>query len=386
MPATASETDLRALAEMVSRSRDDVSPDGLPPSLLLDLMGQIRCDALSFTGFDTGREVAWFGQNFPAGIWPDRRLSGSPCPMRTGSTTGTARAAVIPTGAGISAASLRSRTSTQPGSGTAPACSPTITGRWVMSTICPWRCPSGPGRSVRLFLFRGAGPDFSEHDRALLTLLRPHLQQAYLDAEQRRDGTPQLTPRHWELLRLVAAGHTNAQIARRLSLSEGTVRKHLENIYARLQVSSRTAAVTRAFPSRAAAANQASGPRPDPLVPAGLRRCAGLGRPAVRAPLGVPAVPADIRAARPAVGHHLRGRQPRSAQPARLSWPDAPPVVAPAVAAGPPAVAAAAPRVVADPAALAYSPATGSRWYHPGHGLRDGPRALRAPAPWSLSQ
>jgi len=34
---------------------------------------------------------------------------------------------------------------------------------------------------------------------------------------------------------------------------EGTVRKHLENIYARLQVSSRAAAVTRAFNGGAAA-------------------------------------------------------------------------------------------------------------------------------------
>ena len=47
-----------------------------------------------------------------------------------------------------------------------------------------------------------------------------------------------------------AAGHANTQIARRPGLSEGTVRKHLENIYVRLQVSSRTAAVTRAFPGR----------------------------------------------------------------------------------------------------------------------------------------
>jgi DNA-binding NarL/FixJ family response regulator len=54
------------------------------------------------------------------------------------------------------------------------------------------------------------------------------------------------------VLHLVAAGHTNTQIARRLGLSEGTVRTHLENIYERLQVSSRTAAVIRAFPDRAA--------------------------------------------------------------------------------------------------------------------------------------
>ena len=110
----------------------------------------------------------------------------------------------------------------------------------------------GPGRTVRLFFFRGPGPDFSERDRAVLTLLRPHLHQAYLDAERCRYPVRRLTPRQTELLSLVAAGHTNAQIARRLGISEGTVRTHLENIYERLDVPNRTAAVTRAFPDRIA--------------------------------------------------------------------------------------------------------------------------------------
>jgi DNA-binding NarL/FixJ family response regulator len=61
-----------------------------------------------------------------------------------------------------------------------------------------------------------------------------------------------LTPRQTDLLRLVADGHTDAQIARRLGLPEGTVRTHLENIYGRVQVSSPTAAVLRAFPGQAA--------------------------------------------------------------------------------------------------------------------------------------
>jgi DNA-binding CsgD family transcriptional regulator len=109
---------------------------------------------------------------------------------------------------------------------------------------------SGPERHLRLYFGRGPGPDFTERDRALLVLLRPHLHQAYLDAEQSRHPVPRLTPRQNELLRLLAAGHTNTQIARQLGISEGTVRTHTENIYDKLGVSSRTAAAARAFPDR----------------------------------------------------------------------------------------------------------------------------------------
>jgi DNA-binding CsgD family transcriptional regulator len=111
---------------------------------------------------------------------------------------------------------------------------------------------AGPGRHARLVLHRGPGPDFSERDRALLVLLRPHLYQACLDVERHRHPVPRLTPRQNDLLHLVAAGHTNAQIARRLGISEGTVGTHLENIYERLGVSSRTAAVTRVLADRVA--------------------------------------------------------------------------------------------------------------------------------------
>jgi DNA-binding NarL/FixJ family response regulator len=107
-------------------------------------------------------------------------------------------------------------------------------------------------RYVRLNLDRGPGPDFSGRDRAVLTLLGPHLDRGYLDAERRRHPVPRLTPRQRDLLRLLAAGHTNTQIARRPGIAEGTVRTHLETIYTRLHVSSRTAAVTRAFPDRVA--------------------------------------------------------------------------------------------------------------------------------------
>src|SRR5215831_15010318 len=62
-PVTASERDLRALAAMASEHRPDLpDAEGLPPSLLADLMGQIRCDAMTFEGFDSGRKETWSKQ------------------------------------------------------------------------------------------------------------------------------------------------------------------------------------------------------------------------------------------------------------------------------------------------------------------------------------
>ncbi len=55
-----------------------------------------------------------------------------------------------------------------------------------------------------------------------------------------------LTRRESEVLELVAAGGSNAQIARRLGRSESTIAKHLEHVYAKLGVSNRTAAVALA--------------------------------------------------------------------------------------------------------------------------------------------
>jgi ATP/maltotriose-dependent transcriptional regulator MalT len=60
-------------------------------------------------------------------------------------------------------------------------------------------------------------------------------------------GTPGgLTGRELEVLRLVAAGNSNTEIAHRLVLSDKTVARHLTNIFAKLDVPSRTAAVAYA--------------------------------------------------------------------------------------------------------------------------------------------
>ena len=69
-----------------------------------------------------------------------------------------------------------------------------------------------------------------------------HLVGGALLIEEERDPPP-LTGREREILDLVAAGKTNSEIAEAIWIAPGTVRKHLENIYEKLGVHSRTAAI-----------------------------------------------------------------------------------------------------------------------------------------------
>ncbi len=60
------------------------------------------------------------------------------------------------------------------------------------------------------------------------------------------DPFPGLTEREREILDLVARGLTNAEIARRLVVSDKTVRNHVSNVFTKLQVAGRAEAVARA--------------------------------------------------------------------------------------------------------------------------------------------
>ena len=68
-------------------------------------------------------------------------------------------------------------------------------------------------------------------------------------ARNQTSASPQveLTEREREVLRFVAKGLRNKQIAEELVVSEATVRFHLRNIYSKTQVQSRTEAVTWAI-------------------------------------------------------------------------------------------------------------------------------------------
>jgi DNA-binding CsgD family transcriptional regulator len=103
---------------------------------------------------------------------------------------------------------------------------------------------------TRNLILERAHGDFSARDRAVLELVRPHLARVEETTQlraaagaSRADEREVLTTRETEILELVAAGLTNAAIAERLWISPGTVKKHLDNIYAKLGVANRTAAV-----------------------------------------------------------------------------------------------------------------------------------------------
>lgn len=112
------------------------------------------------------------------------------------------------------------------------------------------RLPGPPGHARRILFMRSTFTHFTDRDVMLLTLLRPHLHEIYLDAERRRNGIPKLTKREWEILQLAGEGLSNAAIGQHLFISPATVRKHMEHILDTLGVHSRSEAAATALPHR----------------------------------------------------------------------------------------------------------------------------------------
>ncbi len=88
-----------------------------------------------------------------------------------------------------------------------------------------------------------ADDTFTERDRSVLLSLRPHLSN--LLADQLRRGPEagsleRLSVRERDVVRLVAAGFTNREIAATLCLSEDTVKKHISRAMARTGLRNRT--------------------------------------------------------------------------------------------------------------------------------------------------
>lgn len=89
--------------------------------------------------------------------------------------------------------------------------------------------------------------DTAELQRAVETAARgKQFLGSGVQAQIKHSGMPELTGRELDVLRLVAQGKTNAAVARDLFLSEATVKTHLNRVFEKLAVNSRTAAVAKA--------------------------------------------------------------------------------------------------------------------------------------------
>lgn len=94
-----------------------------------------------------------------------------------------------------------------------------------------------------------------ELEAALADFVRLGARPDAARVERLLGGTPEeeghgLSPRELEVLRLLAAGKSNRQIAATLVISEHTAARHVQNIFAKLRVSSRAAATAFAFEHR----------------------------------------------------------------------------------------------------------------------------------------
>jgi NarL family two-component system response regulator LiaR len=77
--------------------------------------------------------------------------------------------------------------------------------------------------------------------------LSPEAAQALVHATQNSAGSTDLTEREREVLKLMVEGLNNAEIAERLVVSLSTVKYHISNIFMKLGVDNRVAAVTMAI-------------------------------------------------------------------------------------------------------------------------------------------
>jgi len=118
------------------------------------------------------------------------------------------------------------------------------------------------GTRIVSFVLNRSRRDFDDDECAELDFLRGPLAALYRQvteiARLRREATSalaemnavRLTPREAEIMQWVAAGKTDGQIAAIVDASTRTVQKHLQHVYTKLGVESRTAAVMRCVRAR----------------------------------------------------------------------------------------------------------------------------------------
>ena len=85
-------------------------------------------------------------------------------------------------------------------------------------------------------------------DRVLVSVSRQTIE--FTDDKRRTSAKSVLTARESEVLQLIAEALSNAQVATKLNITEATVKRHLTNVYAKLNAVSRVDAIRKATKAR----------------------------------------------------------------------------------------------------------------------------------------
>jgi pimeloyl-ACP methyl ester carboxylesterase/DNA-binding CsgD family transcriptional regulator len=99
--------------------------------------------------------------------------------------------------------------------------------------------------NVRLLTFDTSGPT-TQHERLTSEPVLAFLDEGWTDDNGRRSDLPALSAREREVLALVAAGRTDAQIAKALSIAPGTASRHVHSILTKLGAANRAEAAALA--------------------------------------------------------------------------------------------------------------------------------------------
>jgi DNA-binding CsgD family transcriptional regulator len=227
--------DLQRLRDVTQAGHVSDSGGTLPASVLESLRTLIPCDQVTYEVIEPHERV-WietrdlvpedFGANLDDGFFWDAFWSSPVCsyPQLTGDRHTVTRSSDFITGREFGSTMIGELFRVQDAR---------------FNLVLPLAAAGGVDH--RIEFWRNGTRDFADRDVVLLDLLRPRLVEYERGLCAAATGAV-LTERQIELLGFVAAGMTNRQLGRRLGISEGTVRRHLENIFERLGVSSRAAA------------------------------------------------------------------------------------------------------------------------------------------------
>jgi DNA-binding CsgD family transcriptional regulator len=249
MYETLTEHDLRTLMSVVEDGRRDEPTEGLPWAVLDGLAGLVACDQVNFNEVDLTHRRVLLGQWVECGehgielgstgipeAWWHSVTSFLPCNYaeRTEDYASAVRWSDFYTQTELRNTSFYADFHGRHGS--------------VHGLHAAF--PTAPGYFRKVSFWRLTGSDFTERDRLVVQLLKPHLYEIYVESQRRRRAVPRLSPREQEVLELADQGLSNTGIARQLYISVATVRKHLEHIYDRTGARTRTAAAALALPHR----------------------------------------------------------------------------------------------------------------------------------------